>query len=754
MQRRPPSSDSDSDSDSDDQASTSAAANAPKPAAPVLPRVPPWSRHMRVERSMTTDGLTGDRLKMSPAVLEEILRLAGPMALPNPLVFEIVAQGSSTPIYGSVREFTAQSDNLVLVSPDLAAKLVIPEDEGDGAVSMEVDGEMEVFEASRPFVEATVRLAALPKVEYLKLAPLEETYLQIADIRATLESHLRKNYATVSENDTLTIAYRPSFSAPPQENHFLITEVRPARSCTCIDVDVNLDIVPLDMGLAESAVKLKYHMTGQGAAGATLVQLAKKLEDGRLWLEEKGSVEKDSTVVYKLRNAEKTRILKVSVEPETGDADLFVSTTVEVPSLTDHRYMNVQSGTSKLHFKVEEDSADAPFIFFGVHGYAPQTTFRFRIETSKEAPPPNPSNLDTQPASGSSDDVNESERPSPDSRRCSNCTAWIPAKSLPMHEAFCLRNNAICQHCKDAGRPFVIRKPEFPDHWHCDECAKVGNLAEKEKHITLLHTPFPCSCGAHLPAPLLAPHRLTLCPDRLLICPFCRLLVRAGAPTTTPLDPHHPATSRMLSEHESDCGARTIPCIKCHKNVRLRDVQRHHRLHDEERKRQPLPKLCPNSQCAGVPTDNYPNLLGLCRGCFGPFWSPNHDPNNQRLATKLLGAYHAQMSKGCGKAHCQNKYCATSSNPSLLTAPMDPTEAAVHALGLLKKSALFRAKSASEYDLCVSDAASAARRHRADVLAGLGYHVAWCVKALTECKDDAGKAENWLRSNAPRLDGT
>ncbi|KAJ3086022.1 hypothetical protein HK102_013593 [Quaeritorhiza haematococci] len=92
-------------------------------------------------------------------------------------------------------------------------------------------------------------------------------------------------------------------------------------------------------------------------------------------------------------------------------------------------------------------------------------------------------------------------------------------------------------------------------------------------------------------------------------------------------------------------------------------------------------------------------------------------------------------------------------NPSkVASASMDNTEAALVALDLLKKSSIQRPND-PEYFFCVDSSEVSNRRKLAEELSGLGFSVAWCVRALQECKDDTGRAAEWLLSNAPPLGG-
>ncbi|KAI8853296.1 ubiquitin fusion degradation protein UFD1-domain-containing protein [Chytridium lagenaria] len=669
--RRPSTSSSDSDgsmedvSTGDDHHAISWA-----PAPPPPPIIPRWSRTLKVVRDRS---LNGDRMKMSPTVLEEILNLAGSSPLPSPLVFEVVAAQSRLKVVGSVREFTVEEDDTISVGDTLANSLL-------GAESMDVDEVEDV-------PTATVKLVSLPKCEYLKLAPLEDTYLLIPDVRATLEAHLRQNYATIAEGETLTVLHRTSNSSVPQENHFLITEVLPAKACTCIDVDINLDIVPLDSGLAENAVLKKHKGPADSVDSSALIQLDNR-SDGKLSLERTGIVVVNETIVYKLRFTEAARNLKVTVEPQSGgDADLFVSLTNETPSLRDHHYMDVSSGVSTIHFVIMDDPSETPFIYFAVKGCMPSTSFKFRVETCAETP--------QEKQEGPSTPI--TEPPAPNTKQCDNCYTWI------LEQIMLFANSAATL----AGRMFLKKT----------RLKTIGIVPNAGSAIAVLNLPQNLSPS-------------TVAPNAPNVSSSVVSVASASA-LAHPLVP--PKTFFWAAIF-----------LNTNPNVEFHDVQR---------RNQPNPRICPNSQCSAIPSDQFSNVLALCKSCFSPFWSARHDPGNQKLATKLLGAYHAQLTAGCGKAHCKNKYCATSSNTDLLSAPMDANEAAVHALTLLKQSVLFKPK-VMQYHLCVADAVNANRRAQAENMVGMGYHVSWCVKALLEYGDNAGKATDWLMANAPRVDKT
>ncbi|KAI8841567.1 ubiquitin fusion degradation protein UFD1-domain-containing protein [Chytriomyces cf. hyalinus JEL632] len=472
---------------------------------------------------------------MHQSVLQEILSAAATEPLPNPLSFKIAPLGTSAIAFGAVKEFTASSEDIVQVSQTLAERILASENEQTAL--------------------ATITCVSLPKCEYLKIAPLDPEYLQIPDLRALLESHLRQNFSCISEGDVLIVSSplkKLNLSkSTAKDFRFLVSESKPEKSCSCIDVDINLDVVPLDVGLAEDAVRQKFF--GSQAENSATKDIF-LVPEGNV-IQAEGNKPWHYTAI---------------LTSDAGDCDLLVSVSGnEKPSLEEHDYYNIDEGESRISFSFGGTDAamDVPQLYIGVRGYTPDAHFKVTITRSASSPPSSGSGL----GSASS----ESDAPLPDHTTCSNCFQQVPQRTLPMHEAFCFRNNAICTRCRTASTStnplaYVFKKSEFASHWHCDACATVGN-----------------------------------------------------------------------------------------------------------------------------------SLL----------------------------------------------YCATVKEGG----SMNPNDAAVVALEALRQSALFKSGSLSTYHLCVPDAKNAKRREVADSLQGMGFHVSWCVKALAESDDDAGKATTWLLQNAPSL---
>ncbi|KAJ3029544.1 UNVERIFIED_CONTAM: hypothetical protein HDU68_011844 [Siphonaria sp. JEL0065] len=791
---------SDSDSDYDDAPVPQPPQPQSKP-KPIEPPVPQWSKSLKVVQNAS---LKGDRLKMSSTALQEIIHASTDhnQTLPSPLFFQLTNKQTGIKAYGSVREFTAENNHVVEVSPLLAeslqlgvatdgptaklnkekgkgkGKIVQLEEEQDSGDAMRLEEEEQEEEQEDWIPDCTVKCVSLPKCEYLKIAPLDPSYLEIPDLRALLESHLRQNYSTVTESTTLSVSFIASSNSSTTNavvHQFLITQCKPALACSCIDVDINLDVVPLDDGVAEEAVRRKFFGAGAVAAesggdGVVEVVLSGVGVGGGGGDEVKGSVVgsvgNDEYRYFRVKNLAGKRnagTYRVQVVAEgaggsgggssalTGDCDVFVSTSMFAkPGLMDHDYYNADVGDSVVEFGVggedgEEDAdEDVPFVYISVRGYSSNTMFRLTVSWTKGKVPasaPRNSNQSTTQTHENDDHVPEGQL------KCENCYQSVPTRTFTMHQAFCARNNAICNRCRTAGNPvFVFKKEELETHWHCDSCDLVGTVAESGKHLEMEHTRHACVCGESLELKQVALHKRKQCPERLIICRYCRLRVRAGPKSMVAKDIY---SGLGLCEHESVCGSRTIECIKCKANVQLKDVKMHAQFHEVQKQNQKAPLLCPNTQCSNRPNAQFPNPLGLCQPCFSPFWSPRHDPGNQKLTTKLLSAYHTQLTTGCGRTgHCVNPYCATGKKGEV----MDATGGAVVAFEILKKSALFAGGGVkAEYSLCVLEAKNANRRAAANNLSEMGFQVSWAVKALEESGDNVEKALTWLLQNAPKL---
>ena len=113
----------------------------------------------------------------------------------------------------------------------------------------------------------------------------------------------------------------------------------------------------------------------------------------------------------------------------------------------------------------------------------------------------------------------------------------------------------------------------------CSWCLKTENYMEyhdrewgvpvhdDQKHFEFCHQFVTCSCGESLYPQQISQHKLVECEARFIICRYCHLLLPAGKLSRTAKDL---ILGLGLTEHESECGARTFECQKCSKSVQLK----------------------------------------------------------------------------------------------------------------------------------------------------------------------------------------
>lgn len=307
---------------------------------------------------------------------------------------------------------------------------------------------------------------------------------------------------------------------------------------------------------------------------------------------------------------------------------------------------------------------------------------------------------------------------SADSQLCPTCSKYIPTQSFVLHSSFCQRNTVRC----DCGEVFNREIPK--DHWHCSNCSAHG-VGFEDVH-SLEHSQASCTCGKFDGSFLeTAYHRASDCEYKVIVCRFCHLKVPQGLPS---------ATDRALgiTGHESDCGNRTAACHVCSRPVRLRNMDAHMQQHDVQRKSRSAPVTCSNQNCVAVikePT----NKLGLCTKCFGPLFSLDSDPDGSRLRSRIERRYVLQLSTGCGKSWCTNKYCRTASGEQKPFKEILP----------LVKDLM----SQEQFYFCVDQIMS---KKSMFVYEDGVYDRAWRSLAIYQCATET-EAEEWLQIHAPKL---
>ena len=670
--------------------------------------------------------------------------------LPHPLTFRLVNPANGRAVYAGIREFSAAENEVQLssflrealglqnASSEISTREGTPS--SDTVMADVVTGKQDVV---------TVHAKQLPKGTYVRLRPLEAGY-DPEDWKSLLERYLRDNFATLTMGEVLDVP-----GARHEHFRFLVDKFQPEGEGICVvDTDLEVDIEALNEEQARETLNKRLAKakrapgTVQGSSAGGGIQIQQEIQ---------GQVLPGEYVDYELHQWNRSLDLGVNLttESEQLTVDLLISPMSSrqrsKPRENEHVFGDLSSRAAKRlklsHRNVEVEAADSVAISVHAwqsHGSEPTSMpITYTLSIQLDSP-----NIAT--SKESSDD------PGPDEIICKNCRQHIPKRTLPLHEAFCYRNNVSCPKCKNV---FLKNSDAWKDHWHCPHDDDFGNgEVSHVKHDAMFHPTAPIQCSncdfQAFDLPILAQHRTTTCPGKEILCQFCHLVV----PQQGPDDPSFTDAEVLLSgltPHELADGGRTTECHICSKIVRLRDMRTHLSLHDRERMSRSKPLVCANAMCgrtikAGDESRAHREQLSLCNECFGPLYGTAHDPEGKALRRRTERRLLQQVMGGCGKSWCHNKdWCKTGHKNAT---GEDRVMAAKDALPMIKPVLdQLKAGDSSGLRFCV-DEASQSRRMLASILAQDGqYEVEWCVKALEEARNDVSAAQEWLSTRAPKI---
>lgn len=776
-----------------------------EPEAPQLT----WSSQFTVAHSSRSTKLPGDKILLPPSALEKLLAAAPIVTtdanhphitafdpfnpytfaaerqarsqfqdrhqqLPHPLTFRLVNPNNDRVVYAGIQEFSAEEGEIVLSSfleeaLGLETKSAESSRKGspDGDTDM-VDG-VEKLEADSASVQITVHAKQLPKGTFVKLRPLEAGY-DPEDWKSLLEEHMRSNFTTLTNGEVLVVHGGRTANGKREEFRFLVDGLKPEGDGICVvDTDLEVDIEALNEEQAREtmqqimAKRQKAPGTSEGSSTGGPIDIFKAQD---------GQVLDGEYVDYELSSWDRTQGLEITLAAvdEEDEIDLFVSPFSSRqrahPREDEHVFADLSS-TYPKRIRLQPTNAeldDADAIYISVRAYPP----------TEPSPPssPRPFHLKVSiydPSAPTTGVDPETHSPDPTEVQCKNCHKYVPKSSLFLHENFCLRNNVPCP--LGCSLVFQRNSPALASHWHCPHDTFTGPTSlSHTKHTHAYHTAHTCpSCALSFPSlPLLASHRVTTCPGKLILCRFCHLLVPQGG------DPSSPPSAELLlsglTPHELADGSRTTECHLCARIIRFRDMDTHLRHHDLERLSRAAPRPCRNALCgrtqdgtskagdtrAGTRKGQGPgNDVGLCSVCFGPLYVSVHDPEGRALRRRVERRYLSQLLTGCAKPWCANDMCRTGRKNASGVDRAVPTK---EAIPLVKPflEGLDGKGWDTELRFCV-DEASQRRKGLAEMLAAEkgvegkgGYALEWCVGALEAEGGDLERARAWLRGWAPQ----
>ena len=733
-----------------------------------------WTSKLTVSPASRTFPLQGDKIILPPSALEQLLSAStviadddapsqrtafgrfGPAGfpsladggvperqqnLPHPLTFRLVNSRNGNVAYAGIREFSAE--------------------EGEVGVSSFLREVLGLNEEDLEEAALTVHAKQLPKGKFVRLRPLE-SYLT-EDWKPILERHLRNTFTTLVSGEVFVV---PSGK---EEFRFLVDKTEPGAEAICIvDTDLEVDIEALNEEQARETLKKRLAKNERPQGSGTGSSEGGMVEVGGSRI---GKVLPGDYVDYTLEKWDRSRGLVVELNVDDDDlVDIFISPLAprqrSLAREDEHVFAAIEGSPRQIVIRstnVELDDAES--LQISVHGYPVKDQ---AAEAKREKPLPYTMTISATGSlpNGTETQAADAESPSAqaDETQCKNCHAWVPSRTLVLHESFCLRNNVLCPTCR---RVFQKSSSAWKQHWHCPHDSSHGDSpASRAHHNGLHHTPRVCPACAYatLSTLTLATHRTTICPAKPILCRFCHLVV----PQQGPDDPSATEPEVLLSgltPHELRDGARTNDCPLCGRPVRLRDWDVHARHHDFERRARRTPAVCRNQMCGRtLPPPNQthaavglgvygPNPLGLCAPCFGPLYASGGgmDADGRALRRRVERRGLTQFLSGCGRAGCGNvRGCRTARDARGL-----PRLTSKDATAALRPMLEGLADGTGELWFCV-DAESQGRREAAGIMAAYdgegdhGYAEGWYVKALEESGGDMGKARMWLENWAPR----
>ncbi|KAK4940585.1 hypothetical protein LTR10_019344 [Elasticomyces elasticus] len=656
--------------------------------------------------------------------------------LPHPLTFRIVNPRNGRAVYAGIREFSAE-EGTVGLSNGLREALGLQDASSRTSRDGTPGGDVVMTDGTDNLKPETVTIHAkqLEKGTYVKLRPLEAGY-DPEDWKSLLERYLRDNFTTLTSGELLVVP-----GARHEQFRFLVDKFEPDTDGICIvDTDLEVDIEPLNEDQARETLNKRLAKKGRQRESPEGSSLGGPVS---LETEVQGQVLPGQYVDYELKKWDHSQDLEVVLQASDEDAsiDLFASPYSQhqrsKPRADEYVFGDLSGRAAKRlklsHSNVDLEEAEA--LNISVHAWQDPKQER----TDDDRPVSYTLTISTTTCQLDTADEAPSEV-SADEVICKNCRQVVPKRTLPLHEAFCYRNNVSCPKCSGV---FLKSSEAWKNHWHCPHDDEHGNTpSSHHKHDSIFHPEPPLQCPS--------------CDFQAFDLP---ILAHHLVPQQGPDDPSFTDPEVLLSgltPHELADGARTTECHLCSKIVRLRDMKTHLRLHDRDRVTRPKPRLCANSICGrtiryeDVEARSQKDQLGLCNECFGPLYVTTYDPEGKMLRRRIERRLLQQLIGGCGKSWCRNpEFCKTGHKNVM---GQDRVVSAKDGLPMVKPIMDQLAEGVTTGLVFCVDEASQTRRNLANIMASEGeYELEWCAKALEEERGDVGKARDWLKDRAPRI---
>eukprot|EP00002_Diphylleia_rotans_P025595 TRINITY_DN5064_c0_g1_i1.p1 TRINITY_DN5064_c0_g1~~TRINITY_DN5064_c0_g1_i1.p1 ORF type:complete len:588 (-),score=118.81 TRINITY_DN5064_c0_g1_i1:778-2541(-) len=383
----------------------------------------------------------------------------------------------------------------------------------------------------------TLIYSKLQKATHATFQPLQRGFTDaVPNVIVFLEKWLQSKYAVISPGLVLPMVIRKPGVAPIKFD-LLVESVKPELAAvSTIETDINISISETNATHGVKIPRLSDPSPHSGTRKLTveepnsLVSIPLELDKPvtsflaanqahffKIQLE-KQSPKSLLTIYLDIKSNAATPQGRGNPKGNDGgdsaqdsDADLYIGLyPIRFPTRTTHTYFSVDEiGSKKLEIKTSELQGQS-IIFLSIDSGESGASYTARAVYEDQK--------GEATAHGTS-------TPSASTTLCSNCKQHIPSANLYMHEAFCRRNVARCQH---PGCDVLIRARDPDAHVHCSVCEKAVAKKALPKHNRIYHEPSQCGCGASLPLAEMRRHIEHDCPLRLIVCRFCHSEQEAG----------------------------------------------------------------------------------------------------------------------------------------------------------------------------------------------------------------------------------
>eukprot|EP00898_Chlorokybus_atmophyticus_P004955 jgi/Chlat1/5460/Chrsp36S05423 len=467
---------------------------------------------------LTCYAQAGDKVSLPPSALDS---LSQQDALDKgPMYLRVTDAGTGASTHAGVLDFTAEEGQVAVPHKVLRSLALTNEQELDAR-------------------ELRVQYVRLSKGKYAQLQADSAEFADVPSQRGFLEGVLR-THATLTEGDVLHVVHAGS------QHALRVMKLQPEPQVSLIDTELEVDIVALKDEKGKRT-RLEVDKPESDTVEENMFQYY-EFELGQPAADDIAAGSCEYRVQLELSN------------PAEADADLYLARKpISRPSQHQHEWASHDVGNKTICLSSLSSPTPTPGLYaVGVYGYRGNAKYTLVVNQLTKTSPGRVLSQEASVTQGAADDY----------ATCSNCGQAVPARSMALHEAFCARHNVRCMH---PGCSAVLRRADAAQHVHCKSCGRGMTCDALEKHMRIEHARLACACGAQLEMSAMAHHRGTECPLRLTSCRFCEAMVPAGSGQAT--DPRD--ALQGLTVHESECGSRTLPCAKCKKSVRLKDMVMH-----------------------------------------------------------------------------------------------------------------------------------------------------------------------------------